>query len=426
MSSRYLQAFAASVLLHLLLVAAVAWQRDPLPAQPSDKASRTIAAFVVAPTEDSTFPGLKPVAKAEADWTVPRGMEGSTLELGTFNVDVSKISERARVLFPFLTPGIALETFALLPHEEARSTLVNPFAVQGRRAADDAAPPLAAGEAALQSLVDRSWSRHGRWAAFEPISRLARAHNPSTGQLPALLRMYCDQNSLQPYTDTNIRDPRLWAQLGLAADHVTFIAFIRQYASDHPSTRATTELLFLLDRIAEANRDALRVLLTSDPGETLGWTRAGSPKAFELVVRIRWHYQREVDRRGLGSEEAITVFYDNERLAILNGIVRTTPGGYRANDARFLIGAIYWSRQQLDEALRAWREMSVDPEDTHIVGSAQLAQALRNASGRTDAGALPDAALIREIERVLKNEHGRWVDFSYDRLKRFGYRFDSF
>src|SRR5713101_2553731 len=67
--------------------------------------------------------------------------------------------------------------------------------------------------------------------------------------------------------------------------------------------------------------------------------------------------------------------------------------------------------------------MTVDRQDTYVIASPQLVLALRNAKYR---GILPDFALVREIERILKNEHGRWVSFSYDRRQRLGYRFDSF
>jgi hypothetical protein len=416
--TRYVRAFVLSLVLHLLLAAALGWRPEPLSAQPQAKASRAIEVFAVAPAEDATFPGLNPLGQTQDDWTIKPGDKASTLQIGTFNVDVRKISERARVLFPFLTPGLSLETFGLVPRRENHFILQNPLAARGRGGDGKAAPPLTLGDAALQSLVDKFWSRHERWAAFEPLSTLARAHSSEVGQLPALLRMYCDQNALQPYADTNIRDPRLWAQLGLAADHVSFIAFIRQYASEHPSTMATTELLFLLDRIAEANRDALGVMLDNPPADTLGWTRTGSASAYQLIARIRWYYEQELNRRGLMSEQSIDVFYDKARLAILTGIVRTTPNGYRADDARFLIGAIYWRQRNMNEALRWWREMAVDGPSRRVPGSAELAVALR--SGK------PDFALVREIDRILKNEHGRWVDFSYQRLARFGYRFDSF
>jgi hypothetical protein len=62
--------------------------------------------------------------------------------------------------------------------------------------------------------------------------------------------------------------------------------------------------------------------------------------------------------------------------------------------------------------------MMVERQDGSIPGRAELALALRSSK--------PDFALVREIDRILRNEHGRWVNFSYDRLARFGYQFDAF
>jgi hypothetical protein len=342
---------------------------------------------------------------------------------------VTKIGDRALVLFPFLTPGLSLDHYLVTRHRELVSRLQNPFAqTKARQLNPKLDRPLDLSDAALQALIDRSWARRDRWAAFEPIRRITDAHSPDEGRLPTLLRRYVDQNSLQPYADVTERDPRLWAQLGLAADHVTFIGFIRRYASEHPSTKATTELLFLLDRVAEASRDALAVLLDTDPAERLAWTRAADARAYNLLIRIRRFYQHEIARRGLASEEAITAYYEHVRLEILNGIVRSTPGGYRADDARFLIGAIYWRQQRMDEALRAWDEMTVEDVDGRALGTAELAAALRRRSVAhgADAGRSLDLPLRREIDQILKNEHNRWVAFSDDRLRRFGYRFDSF
>jgi hypothetical protein len=418
--SRYPRAFAVSFALHLLVVLAVVGLPGPRPALapvPVVTPSRSVEVFTVAPAEDARFPGLHPLETAQDDWTIKPGDTAAALQIDGFDVDVSKISDRARVLFPFLTPGLSLEVFGLLPRRDVRSRLENPLATRSRQPGGNA-PALVLGEARMQKLIDKSWSRHERWKAFEPLSKIAQAHTPDAGDLPALLRMHCDQNALQPFRDTRIRDQRLWAQLGLAADHVTFIAFIRQYASEHPSTKATTELLFLLDKLAEANRDALGVMLDNPPERSLGWTRAGSVKAYQLIVRIRWYYEQELNRRGLMSETSIDAFYDTTRLAILEGIVRTTPNGYRADDARFLIGAIYWRQGKLPEALRRWREMALDGQETHRPGAAEITLALR--SGK------PDFALVREIDRILRTEQRRWVDFSLERLARFGYRFDTF
>jgi len=282
---------------------------------------------------------------------------------------------------------------------------------------------------ALQTLIDRSWSRRDRWTPFQEILRLADAHDANAGKLPALLHEYEAQNGLQPYVDASIRDPRLWTELGLAADHVEFIGFISRYAAEHPSTRATTELLFLLDKIAQASFDALVTLVDTIPGAQLEWTREANGDAFAFIVDVRRHYLSVLRRKGLDSTDALAAFYDRARLDILTGILRTTPRGYRANDARFLIGSIHWRGGHVGDALRAWRPMTIDPEDAYAASIARLHGAIAAETG-SDRGNVDSSETVRrlaqQINAILRAEHGRWIMFSLDRLHQFGFRFDTF
>jgi hypothetical protein len=418
MPSHFPLALGLSFTLHILAALALVWR--PGVAGPSVLGSpgKTITVFTVAP-EDATFPGLNPVAPqttTDEPWMRPIGGEASMLQVGDVRIDVDRIRERSQVLFPFLTPGLSLDHFLPGPIQDVLARLENPLAAERRRREQlEFQGPLTLSDAELQAMVDKAWSRHDRWIAFEPIARLAPMYDANAGRLPALLQWYRDQNALQPYADTAIRDPRLWAQLGIAADHVTFISFIRRYAAAHPSTRATTELLLLLDRIAEANQDALSVLRANDPAADLGWTRQANPEAYDLLVGIRRYYRREANRLGLFTDEAVDRYYEKARLAILDGIVRATPRGYRESDARFRMGVIHWTQNKPDEALLAWRQMAPDPGDSHVIAATQILAALQ--SGRP---------LGREIDRILKNDQGRWLSFSDQRLRRFGHRFDTF
>jgi hypothetical protein len=267
---------------------------------------------------------------------------------------------------------------------------------------------------ALQQIVDRSWARRERWRAFQAIKKLVETH-ASGGSLPRVLREYRVQNALQPYTDQDARDPRLWTQLALAADHVDFIAFIHRYVSTHPSTEASSELLFLLDTIVQANRDALRVLLDSDPATDLQLTARSNPQAYSLIVELRAEHADTLKQRGLASGVEIDTLYDEARLAILTRLLASTPGGYGADDARFLIGAICWHEGRRADAVRNWRELGENQDGVYANASTAL-RAIVN-STHLDA---------RQIERVLANENGRWLSFSYDRLRRFGYAFDRY
>ena len=410
MTARYICALGLSAALHLLAVAALmpAGSTAAVHRAPNDRMPIVVAAAV----EDSSFPGLNPVDRYTAS-SAAEHHPLSSLSIGNVRIDVEKIGYRQRVLFPFVTPGLALELFFPTLPSEDRLIFRRP-SIDGR-SKRAASRPLEMSEAALQAVVDRSWSRRDRWQAFEPIQTILETYSADDDRVARLLREYRDQNSLQPYSDTDIRDTRLWAQIGLAADHVTFIGFIRRYASDHPSTRPTTELLFLLDRIAQASRDALAVLLDSDPAEQLSWTRQANGRAYLLIERTRQDYRAELDRLHLTSNAQIDAYYDAARLSILRGILRTTPHQYGANDARFLIGAIYWRQGRVDEALRWWRDLTADNDGSYALAGSQIRMALLRGS--------PDR---REIDRILKNETGRWLMFSYDRLRRFGYRFDTY
>jgi hypothetical protein len=269
--------------------------------------------------------------------------------------------------------------------------------------------------------VDRTWSRRERWAAFQPIVELARRYSATDGAMPLVFQRYTDQNALQPYRDMEIRDPRLWTQLGLAADHVSFIGFIREYTAAHPGTRGAIDLLFLLDRIAEASEDALQALLECNPERDLQWTRSTNRDAYRLALQLRTYYRAQMSRLDIPTRSALAGHYARTRLAILEGILRTTPDGYRAGDARFLIGAIHWRTGRPSEALAAWRGITVVPGDSHRAAAEELVGMLA-----ADAANHDPAQLARQITRVLQRDFGRWWDFSYDRLKQFGYRFDTY
>src|SRR5262250_1562502 len=214
---RRVGSLAVSATLHLVTVSALAIATAAPRVAPPPARPRSIAVFIVPPEDDSAPPGLLPIDPNDGD-DLPPARGSTTVESPGFTFDAAKIESRAALLFPFLTPGISLERLELAPHVEARDTFHDPFAprsdAQSRR---ERRPPLAMTAAAVQSLVDQSWSRRNRWTPFQRILKLAERHDPDEGKLPALLREYQAQDGLQPYVDASIRDPRMWTELGLAA-----------------------------------------------------------------------------------------------------------------------------------------------------------------------------------------------------------------
>jgi hypothetical protein len=331
------------------------------------------------------------------------------LHVGSFTFDIDRIARRRTLLFPFVTDDVAF------------TELERSLSTTGQRGWSDPAVtrrssrrPLTIDRAAIQAIVDRAWSRRDRWNSFREIKSLIDTYDGDEGAVPVVLRAYLAQNILQPYYESAIPDTRLWVMLALSADHIDFIDYLAAYSREHPSSRTTTELLFLLDKLVQGNRDALVALITLDPPSQAEFTRRARPDAFDLLTSIRTHYKDTLAAKGLSSLDAIERRYDAIRLRLLDAIVGTSPYGYRANDAKYLAGVIHWRAGRRDQAVRLWQAIRPSPEDLY-----------QDAYDRV-LMALDEAEPVRSIEAALDAETGRWLMTSYERLRQFGYRFDTY
>jgi hypothetical protein len=415
MRTRRLSAFSISAAFHVAALVAAIWYEGRSPLAPAAAEEDTTNEPVVVLVESLPPPSSLDSDRLSQSLGIQIDDDSASVTLLGFTFNFSKVVGRAKVLFPFLTGTPMLERVTAPAREDSPTRLPNPLA---QTPSGEHRPPLEIGNAALQSVIDKSWSRRDRWRVFGPVATLANTHSPDHGRLPALLGAYVAQNGLQPYVDTSTRDPRLWVELGLAADHADFIEFVSRFAIKNPSTRATTELLFLLDKLAQGSLDALATLVDTNPADQLVWTRRANGEAFDAIVTIRKHYRDLLERRKLLSSEALRAYYDGVRISILQTILLSTPDGYRSGDARFLIGSIYWKQGKMASARRVWKEIEVDPDDRYAAASAEIVAAMRAAEER--------GIDHRRVNRILEYEHGRWVSFSFDRLWQFGYRFDSF
>lgn len=415
---RRLAAQSCSFAAHLVTVLALVWGARAVPARPrsgSGQPRRTVAVFVAPPRNASLVPGLNPIDASRADAIRWDGHD-SDVAIPGFRFDMRRIAERAMLLFPFLTPGVALDAFGLgrgAGEAIDRTLQFSPEDASRRRAAD----ALRLSDADVQKIVDEAWARRERWSGFQRIVPIVERGNPDEGQLAAVLHGYVVQNALQPFVDTTIPDARLWTELGIAADHVRFIAFISGYAAAHPSTKATTELLFLLDTLVQASADALATLLGADVDRDLRWTRDTNPDAFRLIGDLQRFYRAQLSAKGLTGERWRRSF-DAVRMRILTAIVRTTPTGYHAGDARFLLGEILWRNGDAAGAIGAWRAIEDDPGDVHVASYRALREVLHSPAR--------PSIIDGRIADILRSDHARWLMSSMDRLRQFGYRIDTY
>ena len=320
--------------------------------------------------------------------------------------DVDKLRARREALFPFLTTDMDFLGRVRDQVHGAPTSLALPSAVRPNSATKPRLLQLSQSE--LQLVVDRAWSRRARWTAFARVAELTRAYDPDHGQAPIVLRAYLDQNLLQLFCDNGTRVPRLWAMLENAADHIDFIEFVRVFTRDYPSSVATTELLFLLDKLAQASRDALLLLLSVDPAQELTGTE--NEHRTEFVVSLQSHYRERLNYRQLSSAEDIKAWYDMVRLQILSTVIATSPAGYRAADTRFLAGAIHFERGDTSEAIRQWREIRPDSRDGYVEEYSRLLQELQ----------WPEGIRVRQLKYVLDSVDSRWRRTATERLRYFG------
>jgi hypothetical protein len=393
--------------MHLLLVAILVARSE---AQTTPEPLPAVAeATEATATSDSAAPDA--VLPVTPDALVDDTFDVTMLRVDQFTFDVAKIRARANSLFPFLT--LDLMFLERVPHDirAAQQRMVNPLSggLSGNHA-----PPLELSDEELRASIDRAWSRRKRWQSFTEIAQALSTHHPSLGRAPELIRGYLDQNILQPYCDGTNRDPRFWAMLENAADHADFVDFVRSYARTYPSSKTTTELLFLLDELLQGSRDVMLMLLETRPEEHLQRTRVVAPEGYTLALALKERYGRWLFERGW-SKPRIWQHYNGLRLRLLSTIIDTSPDGYRVADARFLGGQVLFEMNRIDEAVRAWGNITRVAGDAYSRAYGEILDEIE--SGPVDAKA---------ISRILGNEYGRWRVFSIRRLKQFGHHCDTF
>ncbi len=326
---------------------------------------------------------------------------------GGFTFDTSRIREHRNILFPFLTGELPFLDELRQGAETDRRRLHIPG---GRGRQRGSAKPLVMSAAAREALIDRAWSRRDRWKSLKPIADLTARYDGHEGDLPAVVRGHVARNLLQPYVESLPADPRFWVVLGLAADHVDVVEFAGRYARDHPSSRTTTELLFLLDELAQASQDAWSILMDTNV-DALTLTASASADNLALASQIQRSYKTWARDHAVDKPEQLDARNGAMRLRILQTIIETSPGGYGAADARFLAGRVLWNGNDLAGAVSLWRGMGTDERTVYAEARRNIRQALP-ADGSVD---------VVGIVRALAIERSRWLKESGERLARFGY-----
>jgi hypothetical protein len=419
-----LAAMVLSLCLHAVALAAITLSPATTALPDSSPPSREpLVVLVAAPGAIAADAPVDVELPADHAGIPPDRNRPSPLAMAGFTFDLERIRARRISLFPFLTVDLMFLD-GLSGHVRARSEAAPGLRASGVERASR--PPLAMSDSQLQQVIDDAWTRRRRWRRFGTIAELLQDHDPDEGRAASLVRAYLDQNLLQPFCayavggvpgrPETIRDPMLWAVLENVSEHLEFIDFVRAFAREHPSSKTTTELLFLLDELLQASRDGLRVLMETDPSRHLSSTAAMSPDAPGLVADLQSHYRGWLARRQLSSTERVNDRYDRLRLRLLRTIIDTTPAQYREADARFLAGTVLFRRGRTDEAREVWADIVPDARDSYV--SAYMAL-------KAELGMRSELDTAR-IQRALDRLHAESWNRSYDRLRQFGKACDTY
>ena len=393
--------WTVSIGLHVTIV--VAWLAmmalPPVVTVPAAAPMREIARVKLPPPSDPPLLVERMIPPAEL----------SGYDISGLPFNLPKIDARRASLFPFLTADLSFI--------ERMSTDVRALSARLHNPLDDAslAKPLRLGERIRQQVIDEAWSRRDRWKQFGQIRALLIGHDAHAGEAPALVRGYLDQNLLQPYCDGRSKDGQFWALLENSTEYVDFLEFIRSYARTRSSSRTTTELLFLLDELALGNREVAQTVLDTNVSHDLARTATISPPAARLAADIGNDLRAWLASHGYAEQQGVGPAYDQVRLRVLSTIVETTPDGYRESDARFLAGEVLFRQSNIEEAMQWWVKMRPQEGDTYADAARAILAILE--PGKVNVGAL---------RSVLWRESARWHDVNYARLKKFGYRCDSY
>src|SRR5262245_5042088 len=158
MLARYGGAFGTSMAMHAALAASLAVATAVPPPGPQNKANRQVEVLLLPPSEDSAFPGLKPVERSRGARLDDLDREGQIA-----GADIDRIGGHLLVLFPFVTPGLALDAFFPSIPSSSRLVFENPYAPKPAAREEAKGRRLAMTPAQLQALVDKSWTRAHRW-----------------------------------------------------------------------------------------------------------------------------------------------------------------------------------------------------------------------------------------------------------------------
>lgn len=186
-------------------------------------------------------------------------------------------------------------------------------------------------------------------------------------------------------------------------------------------TKVSAELLFAIENIYEIQQRAweqffrFRDLYPALPQQKKKEVRV------ETLRRVAERYTPQALRKGIKDYKSAFDIYSKRRVEIMDFLLRTSPGGYRANDALFQKGQILWDRgdELRDDSLKRqavqiWQSIPDSAGNGDFLNKEVLAEMkplLGKFTGSRDQTAM-------QIQGMLRNRVNKLIMGKIDRENR--------
>ncbi len=241
---------------------------------------------------------------------------------------------------------------------------------------------------------------------FYEIRKYAERYHPDEGDLPKLMQRFYFENIVRLAYDTLtiFEDSLISYTIDYFEEQLNekeLFDYALGYIREHQGSKTSVEFLFILENLFAIHKQALENMFNSYNIAKEERLLFKDDSMLTTIISVYERYTNSLRENGLDTEEKILQEYDNTKIKILEQIIKTTPNGYRLDDALYKMGLVYWLQENNNQAIEYWKMIG----DTNITYST-----MNRAIAEED---------INAIKEFLQEQDKNRYNFLDQRLRKF-------
>lgn len=195
--------------------------------------------------------------------------------------------------------------------------------------------------------------------------------------------------------------------------------------SELRGTKTATEILFSVENIYEIQQRAIfQYLQNKNLAETYQGTKK---KRIESIKGVIEKYRPILKQKKIKNRKDAVTLYTQKRLQIMDYLLKTTPDGYRKNDALFEKGKILFEKSQhfprqreklIGEALQIWQSIAASSNEKDFFNREALHQLQPILREYQSANPQQKQLLTGRINNILHNRLSKFLQEKKQREDR--------